>query len=41
LQAVDQQAGSWARDRALVERDLLYRRALEFLDAPRYRDALD
>jgi hypothetical protein len=41
LQAVDQQAAAWGNDRILLERDRLYRRAFEFLAAPRYREVFD
>jgi hypothetical protein len=41
LQAVDDQAAAWGRDRALLARDYLYRQAFEFLKSPRYRAAFD
>jgi hypothetical protein len=41
VQAIDRQAAVWGRDRMLLERDQLYRRALAFLDSPRYREVFD
>jgi hypothetical protein len=41
LQAVNSQAASWRNDRALLERDMLYRQAFEFLDSPLSRRAFD
>jgi hypothetical protein len=41
LESIDRQASAWQRDRVLLERDQLHRRALEFLDSPRYRQAFD
>jgi hypothetical protein len=41
LQSINRQASAWQRDRALLERDQLQRRAFEFLDSPRYRQAFD
>jgi hypothetical protein len=41
LESINRQASAWQRDRVLLERDQLHRRALEFLDSPRYRQAFD
>jgi len=41
LQSVNSQTSAWQNDRNLLERDLLYRNAFAFLDAPRYRQAFD
>jgi hypothetical protein len=41
LEAINGQIHSWQSDRALLERNLLYRQAFEFLDTPRYREAFD
>ncbi|MSQ93710.1 MAG: DUF1501 domain-containing protein [Gemmataceae bacterium] len=41
LQSLNRQAAAWQNDRALLERDQLHRRAFEFLDSPRYRQAFD
>jgi hypothetical protein len=41
LQAIDAQADAWNNDRRLLERDQLYRQALEFLAAPRFREVFD
>jgi hypothetical protein len=41
LQSLHRQAAAWQNDRALLERDQLHRRAFEFLDSPRYRQAFD
>jgi hypothetical protein len=41
LQAIDNQTAAWSNDRRLLERDQLYRQALEFLAAPRFRELFD
>src|SRR5262249_34519009 len=41
LQALDGQVSAWGRDRHVLERDLMFRQAFEFLDAPRFRHAFD
>ena len=41
LQSLDRQAVAWQNEPALLQRDLLHRRAFEFLDSPRYREAFD
>jgi hypothetical protein len=41
LHALNHQLSSWGNQPTLLERDILYRRAFEFLDAPRYREAFD
>jgi Protein of unknown function (DUF1501) len=41
LESINRQASAWQHDRALLERDQLHRRAFEFLDSPRYRQAFD
>jgi hypothetical protein len=41
LDALNRQAAAWQSDRSLLERDQLHRRAFEFLDSPRYRQAFD
>jgi hypothetical protein len=41
LQSLDRQAAAWQNERTLLERDQLHRRAFEFLDSPRYRQAFD
>jgi hypothetical protein len=41
LQSIDCQAAAWSNDRALLERDQLYRQAYAFLDSPRYREVFD
>lgn len=41
LQALNRQAADWQSNPTLLERDQLHRRAFEFLDSPRYRQAFD
>ena len=41
LQSINRQATDWRNDRALLERDQLYRQAYEFLESPRHRQAFD
>jgi hypothetical protein len=41
MQALDRQAAAWQNEPALLERDLLHRRAFAFLDSPRHRQAFD
>jgi hypothetical protein len=41
MQSIDRQTAAWGDNGALLERDLLYRRAYEFLDSPRYREVFD
>src|SRR5262249_455799 len=41
LESVEQQSADWGRDRALLDRDLMQRRAFEFLDSPRFRQVFD
>jgi len=41
LNALERQGSAWRNDPALLERDQLHRRAFEFLDSPRYRQAFD
>lgn len=41
LQSIDRQAAAWSNHRELLDRELLYRQAYEFLDSPRYREVFD
>jgi hypothetical protein len=41
LHSLDRQAAGWRTDPVLLERNHLYRQALEFLDSPRYRQVFD
>ncbi len=41
LQSLERQAAAWGDDRTLVERNQLYRQALQFLESPRFRQVFD
>lgn len=41
VQSIDRQLSSWRNERTLLDRDVLFRQAFEFLDSPRARQAFD